>query len=49
VPTLDGVIARFYVKYKNKAAGMQDMIDAIKRETGFDPTPIAEQRLRAQF
>jgi aminopeptidase N len=46
---LDGVIGRFYVKYKNKAAGMQDMIDAIKRETGFDPTPIAEQRLRKQF
>jgi Peptidase family M1 domain len=46
---LDGVIGRFYVKYKNKAAGMQDMIDAIKRETGFDPTPLAEQRLRKQF
>jgi len=28
---------------------MQDMIDAIKAETGFDPTPIAEARLRRQF
>ena len=46
---LDGVIGRFYQKYQTKPAGMQDMIDAIKAETGFDPTPIAEARLRKQF
>ena len=46
---LDGVIGRFYQRHKNKPAGMQDMIDAIEAETGFDPTPIAEARLRKQF
>jgi aminopeptidase N len=46
---LDGVIARFYVAHKNQPASMQDMLDAIERDTGFDPTPIAEARLRKQF
>jgi hypothetical protein len=49
VDVLDGVIGRFYQKYKNKPASMQDMIDAIKTDTGFDPTAIAEERLRKQF
>ena len=46
---LDGVIARFYQRYRNQPASMQDMLDAIAADTGFDPTPIAEQRLRRQF
>ncbi|MFN0251217.1 MAG: M1 family aminopeptidase [Kofleriaceae bacterium] len=46
---LDGVIGRFYKKYKNKPAGMQDMVNAIKAETGFDPKSIVEARLRKQF
>jgi aminopeptidase N len=46
---LDGVIGRFYKKYKTKAASMQDMVDAIKRETGFDPKAIVLARLRKQF
>ena len=46
---LDGVIGRFYRKYKNKPAGMQDMVNAIKAETGFDPKAIVEARLRKQF
>lgn len=46
---LDGVIGRFYRAHVNQPAGMQDMIDAIKADTGFDPTPIAEARLRARF
>lgn len=46
---LDGVIGRFYKTYKNKPARMQDMVDAIKRETGFDPKAIVEARLRKQF
>ena len=46
---LDGVIGRFYKKYKNKAAGMQDMVNAIKTETGFDPKAIVDARLRKQF
>ena len=47
--TLDAVISKFYMTYKNKAAGMQQMIDLIKAETGFDPTPIATARLRKKF
>jgi hypothetical protein len=46
---LDGVISRFYVKYKNKPAGMQDMIDAIEHDTGFDASALVEARLRKQF
>lgn len=46
---LDGVIGRFYKKYKTKPASMQDMVDAIKRETGFDPKAIVDARLRKQF
>jgi aminopeptidase N len=46
---LDGVIGRFYVAHRNKPASMQEMLDAIERDTGFDPTPIAEARLRKQF
>ncbi len=49
VDVLDAVIGRFYRAHKNQAASMQDMIDAIKRDTGFDPTPIATARLRARF
>ena len=46
---LDGVIGRFYRKHKNTAAGMQDMLDAIRNDTGFDATPIAKARLRKKF
>jgi hypothetical protein len=46
---LDRVIGRFYVKYRNKPAGMQDMINAIKAETGFDPKDLVASRLRKQF
>ena len=49
VDVLDGVIGRFYRAHKNQAASMQEMIDAIKRDTGFDPTAIARARLRKQF
>lgn len=46
---LDGVLSRFYLAHKNQPAGMQDMIDAIKADTGFDAMPIAEARLRKKF
>ena len=46
---LDGVIGRFYKKWQGKAARMQDMIDAIKADTGFDPKALVEARLRKQF
>ena len=46
---LDRVLGNFYRRHKNQAASMQQMIDAIKAETGFDPTPIARERLRKRF
>jgi hypothetical protein len=46
---LDTIIGDFYKAHKNTPAGMQDMIDAIKNASGFDPTPIAVARLRKQF
>jgi aminopeptidase N len=46
---LDGVIGRFYQAHKNKAAGMQDMLEAIRTDTGFDASPIAQARLRKKF
>jgi aminopeptidase N len=46
---LDQVIGAFYRAHENQPASMQDMIDAIRRDTGFDPTSIAEARLRKQF
>lgn len=46
---LDGVISRFYKKWKNQPASMQDMIDAIKHDTGFDPKALVAARLRKQF
>jgi aminopeptidase N len=46
---LDKIISDFYKANRNKAAGMQQMIDAIKAATGYDPTPIAEARLRKRF
>lgn len=46
---LDQIIGDFYKAHKNQPAGMQDMIDAIKTGSGFDPTPIAQARLRKKF
>ena len=46
---LDTILGDFYKAHRNKPARMQDMIDAIKNASGFDPTPIAEARLRKQF
>jgi hypothetical protein len=46
---LDRVISDFYRAHQNQPAGMQQMIEAIKAQTGYDPTPIAEARLRKRF
>ncbi len=46
---LDGVIGRFYRAHQNQAASMQDMLDAIEADTGFDPTPLADARLRRRY
>jgi hypothetical protein len=43
---LDGVLGRFYRAHQGGVAGMQDMVDAIKHDTGFDPQPLVDSRLR---
>lgn len=45
---LDQALSVFYKKYVGKAAGMKDMLDTIKTETGFDPTALAEQWLQSK-
>jgi hypothetical protein len=47
VEVLDNVLAHFYGLHVGKDAGMQDMLDLIKTETGFDATPLAEKWLRS--
>ena len=46
VVELDGVLARFYLEHQGRAAGMQDMLDAIQHDTGFDPRALVEKWLR---
>ncbi len=46
---LDEILGDFYKAHRTKPASMQQMIDAIRTATGFDPTPIAEARLRKRF
>jgi hypothetical protein len=46
---LDGVIGRFYRAHRNQPATMQDMVDFIEAETGFDPSALVQARLRKQF
>lgn len=43
---LDGVLGRFYEARVGTAAGMQDMIDAIREDTGFDATSLARTWLQ---
>jgi aminopeptidase N len=44
---LDGILGDFYAEYAGKAAGMQDMLDTIQSETGFDPSVLAQGWLRS--
>lgn len=46
VEVLDKVLADFYGAHVGQAMHMQDMIDAIEKDTGFDPGPLAEAWLR---
>ena len=45
--TLDGIIRTFFETYCGRAAGMQDMLDMIQAESGFDPTDLANGWLRS--
>lgn len=44
---LDRVLALFFAAHVGQAAGMQDLLDLIEAETGFDPTALAEGWLRS--
>jgi hypothetical protein len=44
---LDAALAKFYQQHVGKAAHMQDMLDTIQAETGFDPTQLANGWLRS--
>lgn len=44
---LDRILAGFYAAHREKAAGVDDMLDAIREESGFDPEPLADVWLRS--
>jgi hypothetical protein len=44
---LDGVLASFFEAHAGQAAGMQDMLDLIRAQTGFDPSALADGWLRS--
>ncbi len=48
VEALDAALRAFYTAWAGKAAGMQDMLDTIEAETGWDPTACAEAWLRSE-
>jgi aminopeptidase N len=43
---LDTVLADFYQVYRGEEAGMQDMLDTIETNTGWDPTACAVKWLQ---
>lgn len=44
---LDRALAAFYRRRAGQAARMQDLLDTVRQETGYDPTACAAQWLRA--
>ncbi len=48
VETLDGVLASFYRAHRGEAMRMQDLLDHVQAETGFDPTALATHWLRSR-
>ena len=44
---LDDALGAFYTAFAGEAAGMQDLLDAIEAESGWDPTACADKWLRA--
>ena len=46
-PALDAAIGKFYRDHKGKAARMQDLLDTLDTETGFDSKPLADGWLRS--
>lgn len=46
-PALDRALAKFYREHVGRAARMQELLDVIRSETGFDPTTLANGWLRS--
>ncbi|MFT3693608.1 MAG: M1 family aminopeptidase [Kofleriaceae bacterium] len=46
---LDQILHDFYMAHRGQPAGMQDMIDLITSESGYDPSQLVTDRLRKQF
>jgi aminopeptidase N len=44
---LDTALAAFYRDHRGHAAGMQDLLDTVEEETGYDPTACATAWLRS--
>lgn len=44
---LDNALRVFYGTYRGSAAGMQDLLDVVATETGYDPTECADAWLRS--
>lgn len=42
-----GALGHVYAKFQGKAATMQDVLDQVREDTGFDPTACADEWLRA--
>lgn len=42
---LDAVLARFYEAHVGGSARMADLVDAVRRDTGFDPGPLVQRWL----
>jgi aminopeptidase N len=45
---LDEVFSGFYRARVGTAAGMQDLLDEVRIETGFDPAPLVQKWLRSR-
>jgi hypothetical protein len=45
-PVMDDLLGSFYAMYSGQAAGVQDFLDLVQAETGFDPGPLATAWLR---
>jgi aminopeptidase N len=44
---LDAILSSFYLAHRGRPARMQDMIDHIRAESGFDPGALAQKYLRS--
>jgi hypothetical protein len=44
---LDRTLSGFYAEHVGEAVGVDDLLAAVERDTGFDPAPLAEDWLRS--